>query len=219
MGYNITLPAVDSAFYTPSEAKQNADKIKNTIQAKYGKIIDNISKITNVPSELITSIIFIESGGNPTAKSAYAAGICQLSNAEASDVIITEKGAGRLEAPEAALLKKYLGNRYSLVESVKKGQKSIGKTFVTDDDLFNPEFSILVSALLLGQLADEFTEDGKINLSKVVTLYNGGRYSKACKAAIKFNGTANELLAQLPKETADYIKKLIGVNSILHSLV
>src|ERR1035437_5150487 len=181
---NIKIPAIDEAFYTPAAAKQNEEKIKNVIQAKYGFMIDNIAKITNIPVELLTSIVFIESGGNPLSKSKFAAGLTQMSTAAASDVIVTEKGLGRLEPPEEVILKKYLGSRWSLIQGVKKNQKSLGKTFITNEDSFNPEFPLIVSGFLLGQLIDEFTEQGKVNLAKVVTLYNGGRYSPAGKKAI-----------------------------------
>ena len=143
----------------------------------------------------------------------------QLSPATASDVIVKEKGLGRLEKEEADILKKYLGSRFSLVEKVKPNQKSLGKTFVTNDDLFKPEFNILVGTILLGQLTNEFVEGGKLRLDKVITVYNGGRYSKAGRKIISFKGNTNELLAQVPKESSDYIKKLMGTNGILDIIV
>lgn len=216
---NITLPIVNESFYTNDSAKKNEEKIKNVIRAKYGNIINNISKITKVPEPLITSIIFIESGGNPVAHSKFASGIMQLSKATASDVIVTEKGLGRLEKPEEDILKKYLGNRWSLVEKVKPKQKSIGRTFITDKDLYQPEFSILVGSILLGMLIDEFTENGIVRLDKIISIYNGGRYSSAGKKIIKFKGSTKELLTQVPKETSDYIKKLAGANGVLETIV
>lgn len=217
--FNVKIPLTTQSFYTTVESKQNEDKIKNVIIPKYGKIIDNISKITNVPAQLIQSIIFIESRGNADAQSPYATGLMQLNGATASDVIVKEKGLGRLRDEEAAILKKYLVDRFNLVEKVKPKQTSLGKTFVTNDDLMKPEFNILVGSLLLGQLLNEFNESGKIRLDKLVVLYNGGRQTKAAKKIIPFKGNTDDMLAQVPKETANYIKKLVGKNGILEAIV
>ncbi len=219
MNLNIKIPSITDSFYTTKSIPQIEDKIKNVIRPKYGKYIDNISEISQVPVPLIESFIFIESAGNEKAQSPYATGLMQLSPATASDVIVKEKGLGRLDDKEAAIIKKYLGSRYSNVEKVKPKQTSLGKTFVTNADLFKPEFNILVGTMLLGQLVNEFTENGKLRLDKVVTIYNGGRYSKAGKKIISFKGNTEELLTQVPKESADYIKKLMGVNGTLDIIV
>lgn len=219
MNLNIPIPYIDESYYTPVKAKQNEDKIVNLIRPKYGKLISNVSSLTGVPEVLLESFIFIESGGNEKAKSPYAVGLMQLNGATASDAIVKEKGAGRLKDGEAAILKKYLGSRYSNVEKVKPKQTSIGKTFVTNDDLFKPEFNVLVGSILLKQLLDEFSVNGDLRLDKVITIYNGGRYSKAAKKVIQFKGTPSQMLAEVPNETSKYILKLLGTHGILDTIV
>jgi soluble lytic murein transglycosylase-like protein len=219
MNLNIEIPYIDESFYTPVKAKQNEDKIVNIIRPKYGKLISNTSSLTGVPTVLLESFIFIESGGNEKAKSPYAVGLMQLNGATASDAIVKEKGMGRLRDGEAAILKKYLGSRYSNVDKVKKNQKTSSKTFVTNDDLFKPEFNVLVGSILLKQLLDEFSVNGDLRLDKVITIYNGGRYSKAAKKVIQFKGTPNQMLTQVPKETSNYILKLLGTHGILDTIV
>ncbi len=219
MNLNINIPSISDKFYPDHVVPQIEDKIKNVIRPKYGKYINNISQISGVPVPLIESFIFIESKGDEKAQNPYASGLMQLSKATASDVIVKEKGLGRLDDKEAAILKKYLGNRFSLVEKVKPKQTSLGKTFITNEDLFKPEFNILVGTILLSQLIAEFTEGGKLRLDKVVTIYNGGRYSKAGKKIIAFKGDTKELLTQVPKESSDYIKKLIGKDGLLDIIV
>jgi soluble lytic murein transglycosylase-like protein len=216
----IKIPAINESFYDAVSAKANHDKIKNEIRPKFGAYINRISSISNVPVPIIESFIFIESGGNPNAQSPYATGLMQVSTATASDALVTEKGAGRLKDEEAAILKKYLGSRYSIIDGVKKGQKSLGKTFITNDDLFNPEFNILVGTILLKQLIDEFTQaDGRIRMDKVVTIYNGGRYGKTAKKIIAFVGSTESLVKEVPTETANYIKKLLGQKGLLDTMV
>jgi len=216
---NISIPSITDSYYTPVAAKANQDKIKSVIRPKYGKYIGNISVLSGVPVLLIESFIFIESAGNEKAQSPYATGLMQLSPATASDTLVKEKGAGRLQDGEVALLKKYLGTRYALIEKVKPKQTSIGKTFITNDDLKKPELNILIGTILLGQLINEFTENGKLRLDKIVAIYNGGRFSKSSKKIIPFKGSTEEMLAIVPKETANYIKKLIGTQGILDTIV
>ena len=116
---SIKIPSINQSFYDKVSSKANQEKIVGSIRPKFGKIINNISSLSNVPSALSESFIFIESGGNEKAQSPYAVGLMQLNGATASDTIVKEKGAGRLSQPEADMLKKYLGSRYSLVEKVK----------------------------------------------------------------------------------------------------
>lgn len=212
---DIKVPVINQSFYNDNAAKQNLNKIDNFIRPKYGKIIDRISAMTNVPVSIIESFIFIESDGDENAKTPYAVGLMQLSKASASDTIVKEKVSGRLTNDEAALLKKYLGEeRWN---KVLKAKTSIG-TFIESNELFNPEFNILVGSLLLGQLIDEFTENGKPRLDKVVVVYNRGRYDKVSKKAAKFSGSEKQMLAELPSGTQDYVLKLVGTNGTLDML-
>lgn len=217
--FNIKVPLIKGSFYDNVAARANKDKVENLIRPKYGDLIDRVADLVGLPSVLIESFIFIESGGKETAQSPYATGLMQLNGATASDTLVFEKGAGRLDKGEIEILKKYLGSRYSLLEKVKPKQRSIGKTFVTNADLFKPEFNVLVGSILLKQLTDEFTENGKIRFDKVITVYNGGRYGKAAKKVIAFKGSIDEMLSFVPKETSNYIKKLVGTNGVLDVLI
>lgn len=220
MELSIKIPVINSSFYDSVSAKANQDKINNVIKPKFGKIVTNIASMVGIPESLIYAFIFIESGGDANAKSPYAAGLMQLSAATASDTIVKEKGLGRLSPQESQILKKYLRDRYSLIEKVKPNETSIGKTFINNNDLMQPELNILLGATLLKQLIGEFTEpSGKVRMDKVVTIYNGGRYGAIAKKIIAFKGTTEELINLVPKETSDYVKKLIGVNSVLDKLV
>ena len=218
---SIKIPAVKQSFYNDVSAKANQNKIVKTIRPQFGEIINRISAMSNVPSQLIESFIFIESGGNPNAESPYAVGLMQVGLATASDTLVKEKGAGRLSAEEIALLKKHLGSRYdSILEKVKPKQTSTGKTWITKADLLKPEFNILVGTILLKQLMDEFTQpDGSIRMDKVVVIYNTGRYGKVAKNTMTFGGNTEQLVATLPKETANYILKLLGTQGLLDTMV
>lgn len=217
---NIKIPAIKLSYYDNVAASLNKKKVEEVIRVKYGKHINNISKLSNVPSQLIESFIFIESGGNPNAKTPYAVGLMQVGLATASDALVFEKGAGRLSAAEAAIIKKKLGSRYSLIEKVKPKQKSIGKTFITKEDLLDPEFNILVGTILLKQLIDEFTDkNGKVRMDKVISIYNAGRYGSTAKKIIASKEPIDVLIKKVPKETNAYILKLLGERGILDTIV
>jgi len=217
---SIKIPSINQSYYDKVSSKSNQDKIKNEIRPKFGNIINSISAMSNVPKEMIEAFIFIESGGNPNAKSPYAVGLMQLSPATASDTLVKEKGLGRLSAPEANLIKKYLGNRYRLIEGVKPNQTSLGKTFITKKDLLIPEFNVLLGTVLLKQLMDEFTEpNGKIRMDKVIVIYNGGRYGNTAKKVIESKEGIEQIIKIVPKETSSYILKLLGTEGILDTMV
>lgn len=216
---NFKIPAIQDKFYPDTSVVLIKNKLNNVIRAKYGRIINNISKITGLNPEIIESFIFIESAGDEKAKTPYAYGLMQVGLATASDALVYEKSSGRLSPEEDTLVKKYLGNRYSKLNNLKKNQKSIGSTFVTPTDLFNPEFNVLLGSIIVKQLVDEFTENGNPRLDKVVVIYNTGRFSKPAKIAIKHKGDTDSLLAKIPRGQGDYIRKLIGKNSLLDILV
>lgn len=217
---NVNIPAVTQSFYNDTAAAANKAKMTGDITTKYGTYIKNISKMTNVPENLIKSFIFIESAGKESAKTPYAVGLMQVGTATASDVIVKEKSTGRLTADEEALLKKYISSKWTSngLDKLKKNQKSLGKTWISETELIKPEFNILVGTILLGQLIDEFTVNGAARLDKVVVVYNTGRYSATAKKAIAFTGDTTALIAALPKAQADYIRKLVGKNGTLDVL-
>jgi len=215
----IKIPATQKSYYTPAQAEQNLNKIKNVIIPKYGKIIDKVSLITGVPKEIIISFIFIESSGNPNASTNWATGLMQLGNSSCSDALILEKSTGRLKSEEEAVIKKQLGSRYSNLQNLKSNQKSIGKTFVSKNDLLDPTFNILCGSILLGQLMDSFLENGVPRLDKIVVIYNRGAYDSVSKKVAKLKGTTDDVIDAIPNGTGEYIKKLVGINSLMDSLV
>lgn len=219
MDLKTKIPFTDQTFYNATSSQANKNKVNNVIKPKYGSIVSNISKLTNVPEAVLYSFIFIESGGDETAHTPYAEGLLQLSPATASDALIYEQGKGRISDPEAAILKKYLGDRYDLIAAVKPNQKTIGKTFITNDDLKIPELNILIGAILIGQLSAEFTENNAVRYDKIAVVYNTGRFSKVGKQAMAQVGTTDELIDLMPAGQSDYIKKLVGKEGLLDSLV
>ena len=211
---NVKIPAIPDKYWQDDAVPLIKKRITNVIEAKYGSIINNIANLTGLDKNIIKSFIFIESGGDNVTQGLYANGLMEVGLASASDTLAYEKSSGRMSDAEAVIVKKTLGSRWALLEKLKPNQRSTGTTYVTSQDLLNTEFNILVGSLLLKQMCDEF-----LRLDKVAVIYNSGRYSKAGKIAIAHTGTTQELIAKIPVGQANYIRKLIGVNSTLDLLV
>jgi soluble lytic murein transglycosylase-like protein len=211
-GINITLPAVESAFYSPDQIPANRSKI-NQIKSNYGGYVNNISVLTKIPDTLLYAMIFIESTGNPSAHSGKAVGLMQVSPVSATDIVFKEHKTGRLSNQERAIIQQYLGTRASQIYSMRSpGQKQ----FISENDLYNPELNILIGAILLGQLIDESVEGDTLRLDKVIVRYNSGYYSFSRGKDLV--GDTMTVLSRLNPETGAYIRKLLGPNGVLEIL-
>jgi soluble lytic murein transglycosylase-like protein len=215
----LKIPATNLKFYESKQVPAIKNRVTDVIEAKYGNIIKNVSKITGLNEEIIKSFIFIESAGKENAETPYAIGLMQVGLATASDGLVYEKSSGRLGKEEEDILKKYLGGKMKNLENLKKNQKSIGKTWIGKKELFNPELNILIGSIIIKQLADEFTENGVPRLDKVAVIYNAGRYGKIAKKTINHKGSVEDLVSILPKEPSAYITKLVGTNGLLDILI
>lgn len=218
MSLNVKIPQTQQNFYKNTDVPLIQKKFDN-IEQRYKSFIDNTANLTGVDRRVVKSFIFIESGGNPNAETPYAVGLMQVSTAGASDALVYEKSSGRLSPTEEAILKKTLGERMNNLNNLRPNQKTIGKTWITRNDLLNPEFNILVGSIMLKQMIDEYAENGKARLDKVAVVYNTGKFSKVGKIAIAHKGDTDSLIAAIPKGQADYIRKLVGINSTLDILV
>jgi soluble lytic murein transglycosylase-like protein len=221
----VKVPAVNEAFYTDSVRPQVEKKL-GEIYNRFKKEIDQAARLTNLTTDMITSLIFIESSGNEKAVSrANAVGLMQLVPAAASDVLVMENNKKRMTEDEKAVLKKYLGDRLDsgiLKMKFLGDKKTVNGTtsavWVTKEDLFNVEFNILVGAIYLGLLIDESVEDGKLRLDKVIVRYNRGYFSDGKGSKLPESAQAILAASNIPNETKDYIRKFAGINSTLHIL-
>ena len=85
---------------------------------------------------------------------------------------------------------------------------------MTVADLKYPEFNILVGAITLGLMIDEYTEGGVVRLDKVHLRYNQGWFYKVAP------GSPEAVLAQAKKRGAEAYNNLLkhlGINGTMHS--
>lgn len=222
MIYNAKIPMVTQSFYSASEKQQNKDKLRS-IYAKYKAYIDQAALLSNVDKDMITSIIFIESGGNPNADTG-AIGLMQVEPNSASDILVIENKKGRLTEPEKKVLRKTLGERLDkgiLAMKFLGDKKTVNgvtsAVWVTKKDLLNPEFNILVGSIYMGLLRDESVENGQLRLDKIIVRYNMGYFAKN-KGKDLPTSAALSMMSNLPKITKEYIIKFAGTNGTLDLL-
>lgn len=215
----VPIPLTPRVFYSNVALPQNKAKL-DQIGKKYYKEIKQAEDLTKVPGALILSVIFTESAGNPNALSYVgAAGLMQLKPQAANDTIFLENKQGRLTAAELAILKKYLGNRVNgplkqkyLSHKIK--ENNFTGNVVTRADMMNPEFNILVGAMLLGILIDQHQEAGALRLDKVLLRYGLGYFFKPGE------GNVEQVLDRVKTKSTEaysYILKVAGKNGLLET--
>jgi hypothetical protein len=195
----IRVPMVAAAFYQTAQVPLVKDKLL-AIRQKFGPEIRLASRLTNLSPELITSVIFIESGGRAEAISAAGAvGLMQVKPATAPGIIHLYKKEGLLSIALQQQLRPHLG---AILDCIMRQRYM---------DQLKPEFNIVLGSMLLNLLCHQHLENGQLRLDKVIARYNRGYFYKP-------KGTAQELLASAPAETKAYILKLVGINSTLDIL-
>lgn len=214
----------DLAFYQKKESVAFQAK-RADLMARYGKEMRQAATLANIPLTVLQGIILIENGDlNPSfVNFAGFVGLGQINTDTASDVIIREKKKKRLSNAEIEVLRKQLGARLDVlfkadVDPKKAGNQAIdlGFSIVNQNDLKNVEFNLMVSAMYASQLVDEElekTSDGElVRLDRVIVRYNQGYYYKTPKLS------TDALIAQLPTEPKNYIKKMTGANGMMETL-
>lgn len=207
MNLKITLPAIKKEFENFAEVPATIQQIKN----KFGAIISNISKITNLDEYIIYGFAFVESRGNENAVSGKSIGIMQINPSTANTAIIRENLNKGLTEDEKTILRKYLGIRLDALLK-KKFTWDLPANGVTKDDLFEPELNILIASMYINQLIFKTKEGNNIRFDKVIWKYNKGEFS------IIPIGNIDKVYAGAGTTTGKYIRSLIGQKGVLDQL-
>ncbi|MBO0951211.1 hypothetical protein [Fibrella forsythiae] len=189
------------------------------LMSQYGPFVDQSCRLNNVPEFLLKSIVLIENfdlkadsvnraSGRPQYKE--ATGLGQHMMYSATDIISRAAKKKLLNDEKRAVLKKQLGTRLDYIE------KNIGtKTYVvTQDDLKDPEFNLMLTGMYLSQLLGEELEKGRWRVDKVALRYNQGYYFKMPANT----ATTDLLLAGISGEAYAYVRKICGKDGFLEQL-
>ncbi len=177
--YKLNVPNVNISNqfgeYSPEMASDFKKKLEK-LDKQYGNVIYNSAVNSFVPSELIKAMIIALSNGEnnkvyTSADNLNRSGLFSLSNRTAKQILARERALNRMSAKELDVLTKanpkvgvYLSNdkgvnlpNYNYLTDYKRGLEKISDT-ENSWDLTNPQLSIPIGTIWLGQLWDKFSE-------------------------------------------------------------
>ena len=219
------IPALKASFYTDAQVATNVKPIISRIKASayYPKVIAYSNRM-GMPVEFLVAIIGTESGGNNVGENSFGAiGLTQMTRATAYDTILKEVKLGFLMDFEKDYIKKMVPALKTKNFAIKAGvfeglyPVSRGSTIWNQlgTALKDPEFNIFMSSMRLSQLAYDFRDSqGVPQLHKVLGRYNGTIATGERVAKYK-NAWDAAAASDVPTETRNYIKKVLGVNGFL----
>lgn len=226
--FNINVPNENIAKQYGEFSKEYSDALNKkiaSIKNMYGSVIDEVSENSNVPKELIISMIIALSDGvnNTTYRSKdklFRSGLFSLSNKTAKQILAREMAQGRMTPKEIDYLSK-ADPKIASYLSKEKGSKGFNYHWSSDSNagldrisdtintwiLTNPKTSIQIGAIWLGQIWDKFSEQTKNPIDKLIITallpYNdngwlsGNDFAKAKSWDIDY--TSREWIDKLPK--------------------
>lgn len=224
-------------FYLSENEYQGFRTYRDALMRKFGPFVEQAVKLTNVPMLVFQSLLMVENATSEPQKisPANAIGLGQVTLDTAIDIIWRENKLKRLSQEEIAVLRKRMGGKIDLftgdaAPSINGVQKmsaggffynpKTGKSLqipnlVYADDLKDPEFNLLLSAMMLSQLIDEEIEPvtNLLRLDRVIIRYNRSYQTKLPRLL-----TTDQLIAQSPDESKNYVRKMVGVNGMMSTL-
>lgn len=219
---NIPIPAIPDNYYSNSDVSSISNSLSQ-IKGLLGPFILLSSTLIKIPKSLITSIIFIESGGrNIPANSAGAIGYMEITAPTAYDTIRYFSYNGYLSQGIKAMIESKLpainltmkGNQFPFWPS-SMGVNQL-RSALTD-----PEFNIFVGSMYIRVCLDQTVTGGNARIDKAIVFYNFGMYNSFYSTSGWKDSTVNDLYLNdnLPDETKNYILKMIGTNGTLDILL
>jgi len=205
------IPTTQKKAFTNSYEIELLGKKFDTIDDKYGRLFSEVASLTHMTPLILKGFAMIESGGDPNAGNSCCVGFMALHTSFAGAVLYNENKKGRLTSGEKAYLTKYLG------ASRLQAQLNKGTNVLTRAEIKKPEVNLMLGAIMLGQLMDKYTTNGKIRWEFVIAEYNWN-YQKAEKLFKTYKNSSTDTIlakASMPPATKKYIVQFLGKNGVL----
>lgn len=224
------VPAMKASFYTDSQVNTNVKPIISKIKgSSYYPTLKRYASKMSIPENVLVAFYAVESSGNDKVgmNSAGAIGLGQVTRPTAYDAIKKEIQDGYMTNDEKLYVKRKLPalgkNDFRISFGDFEGVGPYSSNKAVQDQLLkalrdDTEFNIFISSMILAQLAERYRDmNGVPKLHQVIAHYNGGRkYGDVSK---KYPNAWDAVKASdLPTETKNYMKKLVGTNSFLDVL-
>lgn len=177
--FNIQFPQkIGSAKDIDSWRKDEFKTQYNKLISSYGADLKKASEYTAIPVPLLASIILLRSAGKNDFNFNGHKGLFALTDQQAKAIIAKEMWLNRLTASEETVLANAIGDSAWLNETRKK-KKSVTlndnvlespslfnatNTELKKDILFNPQFNIMVGAMFVSQLFDNYQDFSRVIL-------------------------------------------------------
>lgn len=224
------VPATKASFYTDSQVNTSVKPIINRIKsASYYPTLKRYALKMSIPENVLIAFYGVESGGNDKVgmNSAGAIGLGQVTRPTAYDAIKKEIIDGYMTDDEKAYVKRKVpalgANNFKIKFGDFEGVGPYSSNKTVQEQLLkalrdDTEFNIFISSMILAQLAERYRDqNGVPRLHQVIAHYNGGR--RFGEVSKKYPNAWDAVKASdLPTETKNYIKKLVGTNGFLDVL-
>ena len=215
---NVVYKIGSYNYGTVAQIKSNV-AILEMIKTKYGTPIEKWSGVFELPYEFVVAFMAVESGGKMVGtNSAGATGLMQLVEIAVREAVGKFKIICGVPLPTEAV--SYLSEKAPYLLKLTPNQMTL--TSANTADLIkklkeNAEFNIMLGCLVLRFCLEITKGGGYAHLNKTIMGYNQSIYG-----TIKnYKGRAVDTLTLFkdkgfPKETRDYLAKVLGVNGFLH---
>lgn len=218
-----------ASFYTDAQVNSNVKPIISKIKgSNYISTLRRYARKMSIPENVLIAFYAVESSGNDRVgmNSAGAIGLGQVTRPAAYDAIKKEIQDGYLTDEEKAYIKRKVPALGKNDFRIKFGDFE-GVTYAGSNDVQaqlltalrdDTEFNIFISSMIVAQLAERYRDsNGVPKLHQVIAHYNGGK--KYGEVSRKYSNAWDAAKASdLPTETKNYIKKLVGTNGFLDVL-
>jgi len=226
----IKYPALNVVYdnYGLESVKLGNINTLKSIKNKYGKHIEKWGNLLEIDFGVLTCFIAVESMGVDDLKpnNAKATGLCQVTPINTIEVISKFKTITKKSFPVD--IANYLNKKASFLmeltpnnQKITPAQEKVLLELLQKDN----EFNILLGAISLRWLIDYLKINNKTSLAKVILGYNQSPYGRVQKYK-NVEVTAMELFedkkipgTKAPKETRNYIAKLLGSNGFVDLLL
>lgn len=182
--------------------------------------INNASSLTGTPTWLITAIMAHEIRWRPYATARtdkpYATGAMQMTTPTMFDTYYHATKMNLVSPSLEQYIRSVMGNQFAGFVKLAKDRQS-DRSY--RKFLLNPEFAVVMGALMIRCLMQLFTKRGTLDLAKLVLGYNQGfTYVDLHMLSLPDVITPQEVMAKAPSGGKTYIQDLIGSGGYLEQI-
>lgn len=212
----VNYPDLNVIYSNYSAVKQDNINTLLSIKKRFLPFISKWGNLLEIDNSVVIGFIAVESMGkeNLGPNAAQATGLCQVTPIAIIEAISKFKTITKQELP--AEIKNYINKKSSFLTKLTPNNQTISskdKTTLLNLLKTDEEFNILMGCICLRWLFELLKFQGKAELNRAIIGYNQSAYGRI--SFYKNKPVTTEKLysdKNIPKETRQYLAKLLGVN-------